>query len=56
MMGLCYRCGVNKTVFWHRLSYGCDGSGDGGQPFDLCDRCFLEFNDFMRARMKKGEE
>lgn len=59
MIGYCFRCGVNKSVFWHRFSYGCDEHGDGGDVFTLCDDCFIAMNRFMTEMMTektKGEE
>ena len=40
---VCKRCGARESVFWHPFSYGCGlssaGHADGGQYFELCDRC-----------------
>lgn len=43
----CDRCGKDKSVFWHRFSYGCDDGGNEGETFILCDFCFERFLDFM---------
>lgn len=48
---VCKRCGSRTSVFWHPFSYGCglteNGHADGGQYYELCDKCFLSYTDWL---------
>ena len=54
--GFCFRCASNSSLFWHRMSYGCNEAGDNGEAFALCDSCFLKLMDFMRENITANEK
>lgn len=47
-MSSCFRCGADSSVFWHRVSYGCDAEGNHGMPFLLCDRCMFQLTCWIK--------